>query len=189
MRFKDAESYYLGRANELKIMCRSGTPWVFLCASTFLEYLAKLVYENYSDRKDYFKFIRSYLAKIRPLYKDFNYKKNKKQDLPEQMYFILRCGIAHSFSFYPDKIGNNIIGRKQSIVLGHRKNCKQRKLTHLSYYSSKKIKEAALFIAEDFIDDIKKLAVLIFEEAKSNRSLKNNIKNRLIFQLPILGNY
>jgi len=75
-------------------------PWPFLCASAFIDYLTKMVNGGAAGREKYKQFVSTYLARINPLYVSFRYHSGH-QDLPTQLYQILRCGIVHSFSFSP----------------------------------------------------------------------------------------
>jgi hypothetical protein len=67
------KKYFAARSGELLKSCSDGNAWVFLCGSAMLEYLAKIV--NGSDLKGegYKRFIREYLADVRPAYRDFKY--------------------------------------------------------------------------------------------------------------------
>lgn len=93
------------------------------------------------------------------MYKDFEYVTNNKKDLPEQMYYVLRCGIVHSFSLVPDKtsIGNG--GRERSILLNHNKN--NDGYTHLKAYTENSY-DSVVFTAETYATDIEKLVDMIF---------------------------
>lgn len=91
------------------------------------------------------------------------------------MWCVLRCGIVHNFSLIPDKriepCKSN--ARDRSIILTHRKN---KDGPHLSNYTGiKNNRDSALFVAEDFANDINITVEYIFKEAKNNRQLENNI--------------
>ena len=87
MNLNQAEKYFLDRGGELAAMCKDGTPWVFLCASAFIEYLSRLVKGSDCSSDGYKDFVRDYLAKVRPGYATFTYA-NQKRDLPIQMYHM-----------------------------------------------------------------------------------------------------
>src|SRR5271168_5244509 len=70
-------------------------PWPFLCASAFIDYLTKMVNGGQTGRETYKQFVSTYLAKVNSLYVSFTYGSGH-QDLPIQLYHILRCGIVHS---------------------------------------------------------------------------------------------
>lgn len=183
MNIDECEFYFLERTQELRNICKDGTVWVFLCASALIEYLSKLVNGQDIKRKGYIQFIEDYMAKIRREYITFKYD-NGNNDVPIQMYHILRCGIVHSFSFIPDQQTMRQGGRRRSIVLNHRRSGQ----THLSPYKSEKAPDAVNFVAEDFIEDIQKTIVLVFSIAKSDNKLKENIKNWLDKHPPIMAN-
>jgi hypothetical protein len=183
-----AKEYFSRRTNELLRMCADGTPWVFLCGSAMVDYLAKIVNGRDLRTEGYKRFIRDYLALVRSEYRDFVYK-GGMSDLPDQMYHILRCGIVHSFSFIPDARAMNKGGRSRSIVLCHRVESNARGWHHLMQYSSDHIADGALFVAEDFIMDIQRVAELIFKKATYDRSLSGNIKSWLGKHPPIAGGF
>ncbi|MGS0649199.1 hypothetical protein ACU81Q_16455 [Komagataeibacter melomenusus] len=115
-------NYMRERFGELREGSR-GTAWDFIGLSASIEYLASLTKIRVRDTEsrkmreqyghEYFtKFVENYFPES---YSSFTYK-NGQQDLPEQMYRILRCGLAHAFSLYGDAKGR---GRTGSIVIGH----------------------------------------------------------------------
>jgi hypothetical protein len=164
------QTYLKARVAELKAMTQDGTPWVFLCGASLIDYLAKLV--GLPGREGYKDFIKKYMANVDPRYATFQYK-NKKEKLPDQMYSILRCGL------FPDDIAKKKINkkslavRKRSIALFHK--FREPSRVHLNSYSSGKIKDAATFLAEDFIEDLDKTVDHIFAEAKKDKTLKAHI--------------
>jgi len=154
--------------------CEKGSAMIFVCASYVLDYLTKIVYGKITCGNDYKDFIINWLSRIRPEYSSFQYN-NGNKDLPVQMYHVLRCGIVHSFSLIPDNRAQRSGGRDRSIVLCHKKESVEKKLPHLSNYSTKEIENATIFVAEDFLNDIRKLIDLVFDEAKTNSDLRDNI--------------
>src|SRR6266478_5937776 len=118
MNLRKAEKYYLKRIGEVKTIAKKKNPWAFACASILLDCLAKVVLGKDRRGKGYISFVKRYLAQANPTYKSFQYK-NGKQDLPRQMYSILRCGIVHSFSFVPDARATKNGGRLRAVVLCH----------------------------------------------------------------------
>lgn len=109
MTFTKAEEYYRQRIEEVAAMKPS--PWSFMCAACCIEFLAKLA--DLHGRSGYIEFIKKYMPKP---YKDFEYK-NKKKDLPEQIYEILRCGLVHSFDLSPSYQKKD--GRYRSILISN----------------------------------------------------------------------
>lgn len=175
-------------AHELRMQCETGSPSVFLLAAAYLDYLPKLVNGADKKRVGYIEFIRTWLAAEREEYKTFRYK-NGEQDLPDQMYHVLRCGIVHSFSFVPDQQGRESGARTRSIVIAHRKECIAKNLLHLSSYSTDAIKDAAVFVAEDFTEDIEKVTIRVFKRADVDARLRGNIGRWLAAHPPISGGY
>jgi hypothetical protein len=191
MKLDAATDYFRARAAELQRTCADGTPWVFLMSSAFLEYLAKLANgkdKSKQRRTGYKSFICEYLAEVRPRYRDFEYKSGTK-DLPTQMYHILRCGIVHNFSLVPGKEENSSRGRIRSIVLCHAKERDEKKWEHLMNYGTAEINDAALFVAEDFTQDIEKVTELLLSKAKDDGSLRKNVEEWLENHPPIAGGF
>lgn len=190
MNLNDASIYFRKGVNDLRRACADGTPWVFLCASAFVEYLSKLVDGEDKGGNAYKKFVKDYMSQANPLYRDFVFK-NGERDLDVQMYHVLRCGIVHSFSLIPNDRARKADGRDRSIVLCHAKERDEYGWKHLMQYPPPGIEttvdDAAFFVAEDFVDDIAKVTELIFAEAVGDRILRGNIEKWLCAQPPIIG--
>ena len=147
----DIEKYFLDRVAELENQCSEHTTWVFLCASAMINYLVNLVNGRETNRTDYKRFVIDYMPEG---YKNFQFL-NRDQNLDVQMYYTLRCGIVHNFSLFPDAKGVRAGARERSIALTHRDN---KDGDHLSNHEGiNKNLDAALFVAEDFINDISML--------------------------------
>jgi hypothetical protein len=158
------EHYFLGRLDELRTLAKRGDPWVFLCASSFLEYLARIWTGKATSQTDYKRFLEACFFRVCPAYARFKYDSGET-DLARQMYHVLRCGIVHSFSLVVDKAARGKRGRDRSILLAHRASG----LKHLKNYVDGKCNpklDAAIFVAEDFVEDIGKVTKSIFDEAK-----------------------
>ncbi len=181
----EIESYLYARAAEIKAMVQDGTPWIFLCAASFLDLLTRLANGGRGGRTQYKSFIRTYLSRVNPLYIDFQYASGER-DLPEQMYHVLRCGIVHAFSLVPDEKSRDEGGRSRSIVLSHRANNDG---PHLSVFKriAPRPFDAALFNAEDFADDIERVIHLLFHEARSKPELAEHIIAAYLQLPPIVG--
>ena len=179
----EIELYFKARAEEIYKMSSTGTPWEFLCASAFIEYLSKLVNGQDKGGRGFKDFVEDYLGAINDKYRTFIYL-NGSRDLKEQMYHILRCGIVHAFSFIPDSASLKNGGRARSIVLCHKNSGN----THLSNHTSASAPDAAVFVAEDLAGDIKNLVEYIFNKAKTDTTLANNIITWWGMQPPIVGN-
>ena len=178
-------NYFCEKILDLEEYSKDGKPWIFLCASAFLEYLTKMVYNKKSfNGNDYKNFIKDYLSKINQNYRLFRFK-NGSQDLPEQMFHVLRCGIVHNFSLIPDHLSKSKGGRERSIALAHRSSG----YVHLQNYKSAEISDACILIAEQFIEDIKNVINYIFKKAKTDKDLKMNIKSWINKCPPITGGF
>jgi len=156
------------RVTELQACCSTRSPWVFLGASAFIEYLSNL------SGTDYKKFVSTWLSQIRPEYSSFRYQSGTS-DLPDQMYYVLRCGIVHSLSLVPNDRARSHGGRERSIVLCHR----QPGAVHLSSVSKGSISDAALFVAEDFVEDLAKVLGKVFDRVASDVDLERSMSSWL----------
>jgi len=177
----DVEKYFLDRINELENQCREHTTWVFLCAAAMINYLVNLVNGRETNRNDYKDFIINYMPEK---YGDFEYLGGSK-DLDSQMYHTLRCGMVHCFSLFPDSRGIGQGARVRSIALSHKEN---KDGNHLdNYKGGNNNLDSALFIAENFIDDIKYAVKKIFSNAKNDTNLEQKVISWINKYPPIMG--
>jgi hypothetical protein len=160
-------------------VCAIQSPWCFLCVSALVDYLSAAAYPDEEQWSRYVKFIEGFFP---AKYTKFAYK-NGKTDLPAQMYYVLRNGLVHSFSLFPDEKGCKWGGRDRSIVLAHRCNAAGRR--HLSQYSAASAPDAALFVAEDFLADTKKAAYKLLCRAKRGSILEQSVVTRFTDHPPI----
>ena len=174
------ESYFRDRVLELRSLAERGDPWVFLCGASFIEYLAKMTSGKSTGANDYKDFLRNRFFRVCTAYASFKYSCGKC-DLAEQMYHVLRCGIVHSFSVFADPQAKGYGGRDRSIILAHRNTASGR--THLDNWVDRRSNprlDAAVFVAEDFIDDIAKVTDSLFVEARKRTpagvQLRKNIQ-------------
>jgi hypothetical protein len=176
---REGEEYLVARVAELKSLAERGDPWVFLCASSFLEYLAKLVNGKETGAIEYKNFLCTYMFAACPAYAYFRYESGAS-DLAVQMYHVLRCGIVHSFSLLPDSKGKTQGGRDRSIILSHRTSGRSHLSKEVSSWGEHRI-DAAVFVAEDFVEDVSKLVCHILSESRrqdsSGAKLRSRIKN------------
>ena len=169
---------------ELDQICKIENPWGFLCLSALIDYLSRLANGANCGRKGYIQFIKDYFP---DKYKNFQYK-NGSKDLPEQMYYVLRNGLVHSFSLIPENQTGTPIGRERSIVLIHARGAKQDQLSHLGNYPGQHGQlDAALFVAEDFLNDTRIAAYELLQKARSNSSLESEILSWYTRYPPIKG--
>ncbi|HEX7287664.1 MAG TPA: hypothetical protein VF532_15860 [Candidatus Angelobacter sp.] len=184
----EIEQYFKNRIQELKQIATRGDPWIFLNASSFIEYLAKMRLGRTTTRRDYKDFLKQYFFQVCPRYGNFKYR-SAKLDLADQMYHVLRCGVVHSFSLFADPQARVHGGQDRSIVLAHRLEGK----AHLSPFVNNRRKpkiDAAIFVAEDFVEDIERVTETLFKESKKRtpdgRELRQNIR-RWVKQFPPIG--
>ncbi len=146
----------------------NGDPWVFVCASIMIEYLQKMVGSSlYSD------FVNKWLSRINPIYRDFKYI-NAETKLAEQMFFVLRNGLVHSFTLKP----NRAEGKINSILLSH-------KDPHLIAFNQNGF-DSCILNAKEFLDDLVKVIDLIFSQAETDDKLKESI-NSFFKENPPIG--
>jgi hypothetical protein len=187
MNLDEARRYFMDRAVEIQAECSHRSPWVFLNAAAYIEYLARATIHPLKDpsladtRKNrkpdgavYAEFVTTWLGRVRKEYASFTYK-DGQQDLPEQMYRVLRCGLVHSFSLIPDEQDGRKDERSRTIVLGHRFDGSQ---AHLSSYEEGDL-DGAVFVAEDLAEDLIVVTGLLFGEAAKDDDLAHLLQDRL----------
>jgi hypothetical protein len=159
------------------------SPWPFLCASAMLEYLSKLSISAQSNAQQYIRFIEDYMPHT---YKDYQFQ-CEARDLPYQMYYVLRCGLVHSFSLVPDtSFKSASTGRKGSIVIFHKgKQLKQFSYAHLTQFPNTTNSDAVLFLFDEFLADIKSAMEQVFTRAKEDVALSQRIEKFLKDNPPI----
>ena len=183
MDLQRARAYYIGLIDSLdNIVKYDGSPWIYSCAATLIDQLAKLADGSDQKAAGYKNFVRDYLSRVDPRYLTFTYASGDT-DLPEQMYHILRCGIVHAFSLVADPQSAAKGGRDRSIVLTHRYSAGNK--SHLSSYSGPMATDSCLLIAEDFLNDLRKVIELLFDEACNNQAIETNILTWMTHQPPI----
>jgi hypothetical protein len=170
---------------ELDPICHTANPWGFLCLSALIDYLSRLATNvERPGRKEFVTFITDYFP---DQYGNFRYK-NGKTDLPHQMYSILRSGLVHSFSLVPDERTKKGGGRARSIVLIHAQEATRQGLDHLQNYSGPQGNlDAALFVAQDFLNDTRIAADNLLTKATPGSVVENNILSWFSKYPPITG--
>lgn len=184
------ERYFYDRVGELRSLAKRGDPWVFLCASSFIEYLVKVANGRSAGHREYKDFLRNRFFRVCPEYGVFRYA-GGQSDLAEQMYHVLRCGIVHSFSLFADQRAQHCGGRDRSILLAHRASASGRR--HLENWVDNRRKpklDAALFVAEDFIEDVGKVTTSLFAESRQRTANGSQLRKNIAVwtkQFPPIG--
>jgi len=195
------------RFEELYPICEQRNPWIFLCASAFVGLLSKLV--KGSDRADsYQEFVQQYFPER---YSTFKYA-DGSQDLPRQMYHVLRCGLVHSMSFIPDDLARRKGGRDRSVVLSHRQGSQvtfgqlvaeppgeyfagitdDAELSderHLSNYRAEYAPDAAILVAEHFLEDVKYALEKVIVMASKDAGFGQTLRERVAKHPPLSGRF
>lgn len=174
MTLGEAQRLFLDLLKTLEPM--PANPWPFLCVSALIEYLTKMVYGSHSGAQKYKQFVETYLAGVDPRYKTFVYA-GGQQDLPVQMYHVLRCGIVQSLSLIPDATATAHGARSRSIVIAHEGS-------HLSPYRENGM-DAALLVLRDLVINLEKVIEQIFLMANTDARLRANIEKHLEKHPPI----
>ncbi len=191
----EIHEYFRKRVEELESDCKSETAWVFINAAVMLEYLCNLVVEP-GQKTDFDRYTEFICGDWLPEdYKNFEYREEHagvdgltKTDLPLQMYCVLRSAMVHSFSMIPastfwheekrEKSRSPAkYARRGSIVITHKKSGNE----HLSNYD----KDAACFVAESFIEDIRTAVENIFDKANEDEALRKRIENVVNVRPPL----
>jgi hypothetical protein len=178
MNLHHAKACLVGHIAALKTMCLDGTPWVFLCAAVVIECLSKLAAGKDLKAAGFKSFIRDYM----PVgYRNFKYQSGKT-DLPDQLYYVLRCGIVHNFSMVPGTTEVKNGARIRSVVMSHDE-------VHLSRYTGASAPDACCLRADGFVADIETATNKLFSDAEDGSStgdqLAENIEEWLHQRPPI----
>lgn len=183
-----AKNYLIAEINALRNV--KGDVWIFVGATTMIEYLAALEKGKPAEQKDFIEFVRGYM----PEYVQFKYKRKHRlsktgvggrlriltrADLPEQMYYILRCGLVHGFSLVPGAKEIKNGGRQRSIELSNRDKAKTDGKQHLDSYEKRPhVEDAAYFVDEDFLDHLIEATNRLFAKKKNHKKISRMLKER-----------
>jgi len=161
------KTYCQNRLSELFPILTGGTPWGFLCLSSYVDFLAKLESNNDGKQKGYKQFFSKWFPKE---YTEFTYSSGK-QDLPEQFYHVFRCGLCHSFSLVPDSVAKKKGGRIKSISISHDgiDEIDGTLYTHLSNYT-KNGHDSAILIGGDLCKDLSVVIDNMFKDESVQRN-------------------
>ncbi|MBS1014830.1 hypothetical protein [Acetobacter persici] len=180
------KSYMHERFNELERDSR-GTAWDFVGLSVSLDYLASLTKIKvkvkvkvkqreelrWQPGREYFTiFINEFFPEA---YSQFTYR-NGSNDLPEQMYRTLRCGLAHAFSLDGEPGGH---GRTGSIMIGHGKG------NLIPAQKAPPRDDTVILNFIPFINDVRTALNNLIEAARSDPRLKERLLKRIRAQPPL----
>jgi len=161
-----------------------------------IDYLAGLHQGKKAGKADYIAFIREYFPKA---YSDFEYntahrkpgtglkRKNgtrtkrelTRKDLPEQMYYILRCGLVHRFSLVPSPAELENGGRERSITIHSRDDSQRDGKKHLDNFSQPPfVQDSAYFVDEDLLDDIIGVTKALFADKKNHPKIRRMLNTQ-----------
>lgn len=161
---RDMRSYCDLRLAELQKICPIAGPFFFHCAAGFVDFLAKLHNGKDLKRKGYIDLISK---RFPPAYATFKFRSGAA-DLGAQLYYVLRCGILHSFSLVPDEQSRASGGRERSVAIFHQADAGAKGIAHLSQYSDAFCTDAVALVAEDFLRDIRLTVERILQEDHLN---------------------
>lgn len=176
------KSYMLERFLELERDSR-GTVWDFVGLSVSLDYLASLNKIEVKDQKtgklrlqygsEYFtSFINIFFPEE---YFKFTYRSGSN-DLPEQMYRTLRCGLAHAFSLYGEPNGK---GRTGSIMIGHGIG------NLIRTQKAPPRDDTVILNFIPFLNDVRTALIKLVEAARADPQLKERLLGRIRVQPPL----
>lgn len=176
------KSYMLERFLELE-RDSCGTVWDFVGLSVSLDYLASLNKIKVKDKKtgklrlqygnEYFtSFINIFFPEK---YFKFTYRSGSN-DLPEQMYRTLRCGLAHAFSLYSEPSGK---GRTGSIMIGHGTG------NLIRTQKAPPHDDTVILNFIPFLNDVRTALIKLVEAARADPQLKERLLGRIRAQPPL----
>lgn len=152
----------------------NGSVWDFLILGCLLEWTSKLNNDLGKGTLQAFVYL---FQKRMPKYCDVKYvTPSKYQDLPEQLYLVLRCGLVHGLSLKPDMSEQNSKRykghiRENTLLLWHRGNhlkINRQRLNGIEY-------DRVNIDYESLLEDTQISLNDIFEESKTNTKLRDSI--------------
>lgn len=188
-----ARDYLIAEINSLRHI--KGTVWIFVGAATMIDYLASLSLGRPAGRSGYIAFIREWM---RPEYNNFEYaqkhrkpgtgiirggrrvaRRITKSDLPEQMYYMLRCGLVHGFSLVPTHQESVNGGRERSITINSRLDSIRDRKAHLEPFNKVPlIIDSIYFVDEDLLDDLVEATNKLFADHRKHRNIRKMLGDR-----------
>ncbi|MCG0997583.1 hypothetical protein [Acetobacter persici] len=164
----------------------NGSIWDFVLMGCLVEIVAKL---NCTNKSLYtFDKISKLFNDRLPKYRIPSYKTHDNiNDVPEQIYMVMRCGLIHSLSLVPDekykeKKKYEKHWRKGSLLLSHKGN----HLQMMTWSPDGEPFEACQLDYSSMLDDMQTALDAIFRDAKQDTALSVHIET-FVKANPILG--
>lgn len=174
------------------------TPWGFICACILIELLARMVNgigRGKLTRQQYEAFVVEWMDAYGPQAEHpFKYNSTvvrltntseppeaEEKSLATQMYCIMRSSMVHNLSLVAGDSELRSGGVDYSIHLIDRKTALAQGLKHLQNYDN----DAAVFVGEDFLEDIGKVIDKVFAAAEADDALKANMASHLSSRIPV----
>lgn len=190
------KSYLHARLDEIEPLMT--TPWGFICACILIELLARMVNgigRGKLTRQQYEAFVVEWMDDYGPQAEHpFKYNSTvvrltnsseppeaEEKSLATQMYCIMRSSMVHNLSLVAGDSELRSGGVDYSIHLTDRKTALAQGLKHLQNYDN----DAAVFVGEDFLDDIGKVIDKVFAAAEADDALKANMASHLSSRTPV----
>ena len=105
----------------------------------------------------------------------------EEKSLATQIYCIMRSSMVHNLSLLAGDSELRSGGVDNSIYMVDRKTAVEQGLSHLQNYQN----DSAVFVGEDFLDDISKAIDKVFAAAEADEALKANIAKHLNMRTPV----
>ncbi|WP_264812677.1 hypothetical protein [Gluconacetobacter sacchari] len=164
----------------------NGSIWDFVILGCLIEVVSKLNSER--TGKSTFQVVRKLFDERLPKYRNIKYEKPvSANDLPEQLYMVLRCGLVHGLSLRPDEKVRNSgrykpYWRENTLTLWHRGNH-----LHINRIIFNGQEWDRVNIDYDsLLEDIQKALNNIFEDGRKNNE-KGKIITDFIMENPGVG--
>ncbi|CAN5442529.1 hypothetical protein BH11CYA1_BH11CYA1_10510 [soil metagenome] len=190
------KSYLQDRVAEIEPLMT--TPWGFICACILIELLARMVNgigRGKLTRQQFEAFVVEWMDEYSPD-AEHPFKFNspvvrlasspepaqpEEKSLATQMYCIMRSSMVHNLSLVAGDSELRSGGADNSIYMTDRKTAQEQGLSHLQNYQN----DSAVFVGEDFLDDIGKVIEKVFAAAEADEALKANMAKHLSIRTPV----
>lgn len=193
MNISDYQLWINARIEELKTAQRNkndidrlnGSIWDFVLMGCLVDVISRI---NYNNIKSSIKRTSKLFDDRLPKYREVYYNKPKIiNDVPEQIYMVMRCGLVHSLSLVPNKDYMTSKSyenhwRKGSLLLTHRGNHLQMRTR---IHNGEPI-DACQLDYSTMLDDMQSALDAIFQDAKQDTTLSDHIET-FVRENPTLG--